>query len=351
VKIHFVETEPSEQEFFTDAFADREVSFVSKLEDVEADAEIVSVFINSRVGSEFLDAHPRLKLLTTRSTSTDHLDLTALQARGVTVSRVLHYGETTVAEHTFALILALSRRLREVMNLAQSKRAFSYDATRGFDLCGKTLGIVGMGAVGQRVAEIAHGFQMKVIAYDVEKPVDLPRKLDFEFVGFADLLARSDIITLHTTLSAENYHLLNRETFAKCKRGVLIINTARGALIETEALREALDSGQVGGAGLDVLQDERVLRDTASNIIAKDIVEHLRSDALAQEALDAERVRELEELMLGDAVLKRMNVVFTPHLAFNSIEAVARRNAVTVENIQAFLKGKAIECVTGESGK
>ena len=85
----------------------------------------------------FLDAHPQLKLLTTRSTSTDHLDLAALHARGVSVARVLHYGETTVAEHTFALILALSRRLREVMNLAQSKRSFSYEATRGFDLCGK----------------------------------------------------------------------------------------------------------------------------------------------------------------------------------------------------------------------
>ena len=170
-------------------------------------------------------------------------------------------------------------------------------------------------------------------------------------MGLDNLLARSDIITLHTTLSAENYHLLNRETFARCKRGVLIINTARGALIDTEALREALDSGQVGGAGLDVLQDERVLRDTASNIIATDIIKHLRSDALAHEALDAERVRELEELMLGDAVVQRMNVVFTPHLAFNSVEAVARRNAVTVENIRAFLEGKAVDSVRQSSGK
>jgi len=351
VKIYFVETEPSEQEFFVEALPGHEVAFASKLDDVAADAEILSTFINFRVESAFLDAHPQLKLLSTRSTSTDHLDLAALQARGVSVACVMHYGETTVAEHTFALILALSRRLREVMNLAQSKRSFSYEATRGFDLSGKTIGIVGMGHVGRRVAKIAHGFQMNVIAHDLETPADLPGKLDFEFVKLDDLLARSDIITLHTTLSAENYHLLNRETFGRCKRGVLIINTARGALIDTEALREALDSGKVGGAGLDVLQDERVLRDTASNIIAKNIVEHLRSDALAHEALDAERVRELEELMLGDAVVKRMNVVFTPHLAFNSVEAVARRNAVTIENIRAFLAGKMVDSVRESAGK
>jgi D-lactate dehydrogenase len=345
VKIYFVETEPSEQEFFAEALRDQELAFVSKLEDVQADAEILSTFINFRVEGPFLDAHPQLKLVSTRSTSTDHLDLAVLRARSVIVARVVNYGETTVAEHTFALILALSRRLREVMNLAQSKRSFSYEATRGFDLSGKTLGIIGMGHVGRRVAEIAHGFRMKVIAHDVETPADLPDKLDFEFVKIEDLLARSDIITLHTTLSAENYHLVNRETLARCKRGVLIINTARGALIDTEALREALDAGQVGGAGLDVLQDERVLRDTASNIIATDIIKHLRSDELAHEALDAERVRELEELMLGDAVVKRMNVVFTPHLAFNSLEAVARRNAVTVENIRGFLEGTAVNIV------
>jgi D-lactate dehydrogenase len=135
---------------------------------------------------------------------------------------------------------------------------------------------------------------------------------------------------------------LNRETLAKCREGVLIVNTARGALIDTQALREALDSGQVGGAGLDVLQDERVMRQTVSRIIAADIVQHLRSDASAQDARDADRVRELQELMLGDAVLSRNNVVFTPHVAFNSVEAVERVLQVTVENITAFAAGRGI---------
>ena len=140
--------------------------------------------------------------------------------------------------------------------------------------------------------------------------------------------------------------MLNAESFARCRPGVLVINTARGALIDTHALCDALESGHVGGAGLDVLQDERVLRETAAHIIADDIIKHLRSDALASEERDAERVRELQDLMLGEAVLRRANVVFTPHTASNSVEAVARRNQVTVENIRSFQAGTPLNVVS-----
>jgi D-lactate dehydrogenase len=340
VNIYFVETESSEEEFFAQALAEHEVKFVASLEEVGADAEILCTFINEKVDAAFLDERPLLKLVTTRSTSTDHLDLPVLRARSVVASHVEKYSETTVAEHTFALILALSRRLREVMTVPKERRHFSYEATRGFDLCGKTLGIIGMGQVGEHVAAIAHAFQMKIIAHDVETSGALARNLGFTFVPFETLLAQADIISLHTTLSPHTYHLLNRDAFARCKRGVLVINTARGALIDTQALREALDEGIVGGAGLDVLQDERVLRDPVAHIISGDIIKHLRSDDLAHEARDAERVRELQELMLGDAVIQRSNVVFTPHVAFNSVEAVERRNKITVENITSFLAGQ-----------
>jgi D-lactate dehydrogenase len=222
---------------------------------------------------------------------------------------------------------------------------FSYAATRGFDLAGKTLGIVGMGRIGQRVAELAHAFQMSVLAFDIDHPDGLEKSLDFKYVPLEELLRGSDIVSLHTPLTAGTYHILNRETLAMCRKGVYIVNTARGSLIDTHALREALDSGQVDGAGLDVLQDERVMRRPVSDIIAADIVQHLRSDALAYDARDADRVRQLEELMLGDAVLSRSNVVFTPHVAFNSVEAVARVQETTIESIMAFTKGQPVNIV------
>ena len=345
VSIYFVDTETTEQAFFERALADRDLTFAGTLAEVGDDAEIVSVFITSRIDAAFVAAHPRMKLVCTRSNSTEHLDLAALRERGVAVSNVGNYSENSVAEHTFALILALSRRLREVMAAAKEPTRFSYEQTRGFDLCGRTIGIIGMGHIGQRVATLAHAFQMKVVAYDVETPEDVARTLQFEFVTLDELLARADVISLHATLSSRTYHILNRDAFSLCKPGAIVINTARGALIDTTALRDALDSGAIGGAGLDVLQDERVLRDTASHIITDDIIRHLRSDALASEAHDAERVRELEELMLADAVLRRKNVVFTPHVAFNSVEAVARRNQATVENIAAYFAGQAINPV------
>lgn len=342
--IYFVETEDAEREYYADQLSAHDLRFVSQLDEVGEDAEVLSIFINSRVTSKFLETHSQLRFIATRSTAIDHLDLPACRERSVTVANVNDYGFTTVAEHTFALILALSRRLREVM-LAPKGGTFSYATNRGFDLAGKTIGIIGMGRIGQRVAELAHAFRMSVLAYDIDHPPALEKSLDFKFVELDELLREAHIITLHAPLSADTYHILNRENLAKCRPGVLVVNTARGALVDTEALREALDSGQVGGAGLDVLQDERVMRQSVSHIIAADIVQHLRSDATAHDARDADRVRELQELMLGDSLLAKSNVVFTPHVAFNSVEAVERVKQVTVENIASFVAGQPLNLV------
>ena len=340
VIIYFVEAEPGEQEFYAHKLPDHDVRFVPTLAETGDDAEILATFINAKVTAEFLASHSRLRFITTRSTATDHLDLPACKAHGVVVAHVPFHAETTVAEHTFALMLALSRRMREVM-LAPKGGRFSYEATRGFELAGKTLGVIGMGHIGQRVARLAQAFEMHVLAFDIEQPADVASALGFTFVPLNELLAHAEIISLHAPLVPATWHILNRETLAKCQPGVFIINTARGSLIDTLALREALDSGHVGGAGLDVLEDERVLREPASKIIAADIIAHLRSDALASEARDADRIRELEDLMLGDALLARTNVVCTPHVAFNSIEAVTRLQQMTVANITGFAEGRA----------
>ena len=344
VIIYFVETEPGEQEFYAHGLPDHDVRFVPTLAETGDDVEILAPFINAKVTADFLAARPLLRFIATRSTATDHLDIPACKAHGVAVAHVPFHAETTVAEHTFALMLALSRRMREVM-LAPKGGRFSYEATRGFELAGKTLGVIGMGHIGQRVARLAQAFEMHVLAFDIEQPADVASALGFTFVPLNELLAHAEIISLHAPLVPATWHILNRETLAKCQPGVFIINTARGSLIDTLALREALDSGQVGGAGLDVLEDERVLRAPASKIIAADIIAHLRSDALAYDARDADRIRELEDLMLGDAVLARPNVVCTPHVAFNSIEAVERLQQMTVENITAFAAGRPAHLV------
>ena len=342
--IYFVEAESAEEDFFDRHLEEHDLRRAAHLDEVADDAEILSTFINSKIDTEFLAAHPHLRLIATRSQAVDHIDLEACRARGICVANVPHYGDTTVAEHTFALILATSRRLRELLLTPKNTR-FSYEATRAFDLAGKTLGIIGMGRIGQRVAALAEAFQMKVIASDVKESAGVAETLHFEFVPHEELFARSHIISLHAPLTPESFHIINRENLALCRNGVVIINTARGALVDTAALVEALDSGQVGGAGLDVLQDERVLRVSASHIIASDIVKHLRSDAIAQESRDADRLREVEDLMLSDSVLSRANVFFTPHVAFNSVEAVARLREVTVENIRAFAAGTPVNAV------
>lgn len=342
--IYFVEAERAEEDFFATQLDEHDLRLAAHLDEVGPDAEIISTFINGRIDVDFLAAHPHLRLIATRSQAIDHIDLEACQARGICVANVPHYGDTTVAEHTFALILATSRRLRELMLTPKNSR-FSYEGTRAFDLAGKTLGIVGMGRIGQRVAALAEAFRMNVIACDVKEEAGVASTLHFEFVPHEELFARSHIISLHTPLTPETYHIINRENLALCRPGVIIINTARGALVDTAALVEALDSGQVGGAGLDVLQDERVLRESAAHIIAGDIVKHLRADAIAHEARDADRIREVQDLMLSDAVLSRSNVFFTPHVAFNSVEAVARLREVTVENIKSFIAGALVNVV------
>lgn len=342
--IYFVDIEAGEQHFFGEAFPEEDLIAVHQLSEVGADAEIVSIFIGEPVSEAFLHAHPKLRLIATRSSSVDHIDVQACARHGVLVCHVPHYSDETVAEHTFALILALARRLREVMSRPRGEH-FSYEATRGFELRGRTLGIIGMGKIGQRVTTLARSFEMEVIAHDIENAADLSQQLGFTWKPLDELLTTADIISLHAPLSAATYHIINADTLARTKRGVLIINTARGALVDTAALRAALDSGHVGGAGLDVLQDERLLRRRAENIITEEILHHLRSDERAMESRDADRLRQLEELVLGNALLDRSNVIFTPHVAFNSVESMRRVAEFTAENIRGFLQDQPINLV------
>jgi D-lactate dehydrogenase len=283
-------------------------------------ATVLSVFIYSRVSAEVLALLPGVQAVATRSTGFDHIDLAACRERGIAVSNVPTYGENTVAEHTFGLILALSRKIHQAY-VRTVRGDFSLDGLRGFDLKGRTLGVVGTGHIGLHVIRIARGFGMQVLATDTRQQSFLAEVLGFDYVPLDELIERADIISLHVPYLPATHHLVNRERLERVKQGSLLINTARGGLVDTEALIWALDEGILAGVGLDVLEGEE--------LIAHE--EELLKQGAAPE--------QLQTAIRGHLLLRRENVVFTPHIAFDSEEALRRILDTTVENIQGFLNG------------
>lgn len=341
MKIVFVETEDDEQPFFAESLGGHEVSFVESIDEVPKDAEIVSVFVTSRIGAKFLRQHPRLQLVASRSSATDHLDVAAADKRGVALAHVPEYGAATVAEHTFALILGVVRRLRHCLE-AKNRGRGSIERLRGRELRGKTLGVLGTGRVGRRVIRIARAFGMNCLAFDSHEDEDLAAGLGFRYVTLDQLLRKSDIITLHIPLARRTRHILNAKRLARCKPGVVLINTARGALIDIDGLLDGLKTGHIGGVGLDVLEDEGAFRADASRIIGAQIVQkiHAMSTPGGDRERRQERLRELQGIMRNRQLLAHENVFFTPHVGFNSVEAIEQINLGTVQNIRAFIDGK-----------
>ncbi len=346
--IYFTRTGSPSEERFREQLDGHELRFVGSLEEVGAEAEMLVILFWARIDESFLAAHPKLRFIATRSSGYDHIDLAACRERGIVVCSVPSYGENTVAEHTFALILSLTRRLREVATAKRIGR-FSFEELRGFDLHGKTLGVIGTGRIGLHVARLGRAFGMEVLAFD-SKPSDvIASLLGYTYTSLDELLRRSHVLTLHVPLTPATIHLLDRDAFAKCREGVIVINTARGGVIDTEALLEALDSGRVASAGLDVLEDERVFQKAASHVITDQIIAFLHADPTSPEERhqrDPERLEELRSLNRNEALLARPDVVFTPHVAFNSNEAVERIDQVTIENIRAFLAGEPINTIS-----
>ena len=333
-KICFVGTEPEEEEYFSEKFGNFDVSFERGLRDVPEDAEVVSIFLNDRITEKFLDSHPALRMIATRSMGCDHIDLDACAKRKITITHVSGYGENTVAEHTFALMLALSRRIRESTEAALAGK-FTHEKFRGMDLRGSTLGVVGAGRVGLHVIRIAGAFGMKVLAYDAHPNPLNTELLDFKYTSFDHLIRESHVITLHIPLNQETHHIFNKETLSRCRPGVLIVNTARGRLIDSEALIEALDNGQVGGAGLDVIEEEGVFHGGATALLGAQIADRVRGSGMDNDriSLPAGRMKEISRYIASNALLRRAKVVFTPHNAYNSDESREFISNTTSDNI------------------
>lgn len=213
------------------------------------DADIVSTFIYSDLGQHVLERFDHLELVTTRSTGFDHIDTDYCKEHGIMVCNVPTYGDNTVAEHVFALLLTISHKMIEAADRTR-RGDFSLQGLRGFDLEGKRLGVVGTGSIGQCVIRIANGFGMDVVAFDVKQNVELTKRFSFRYVSMDELLATSDIITLHVPSTPKTHHMLSEEQFNKMKDGVVLINTARGSLVDVRALVQALARGKVSsGSG------------------------------------------------------------------------------------------------------
>lgn len=315
-------TEDWQREYLSSRLADHQLKFADHKLDPEtanqyADTEILSVFIGSKVSREILEQFPQLKLITTRSTGFDHIDLEAAQSRTIPVSNVPFYGENTVAEHTIALLLALARNLRPSFEKIE-KCDFTSEGLRGWDLKGKRIGIIGGGHIGLHVARMAKGFEMQVAVYDLHPQPERAAEIGFEYQGLPDLLKTSDVISLHLPLNEHTRHVLDKDEFAVMKDGVYILNTARGELINTDALIEALRAGKVAGAGLDVLEEEGSIGEEIELLLGH------------------QKAEELCVILENHVLMKMDNVIITPHNAFNSQEALERILQTTVENIQAF---------------
>lgn len=333
MKIHYFSGESWEDGYVKERLPDEEITFHSGPlsafpELTDSETEILCTFIESKIGEEELKRFPALKLIATRSTGFDHIDLTATKTRGISVANVPFYGENTVAEFTFALLLALSRRIIDADERVRETGTFSHDNLRGFDLSDKTIGVVGCGHIGAHTIKMANGFGMKVIGFDVARNDDLSHTLNFTYATLPELLATSDIVTLHVPYNAHTHHLINRENINSFKKGSYLINTSRGAVVETQALVEALKNGIIAGAALDVLEEEGDMNDEAVLLTSA----HPNAEAI-KIALE------------NHYLIEHPRVIVTPHVAFNTTEAVERILNTTIENIKSFASGSPTNIV------
>ncbi len=333
MNIHYFFGEEWEEQFVRAKLPNENIVFhdgsLAKFPELsDPDAQVLCTFIESNIGENELSRFPSLKLIATRSTGFDHIDMKTAKARGVAVANVPYYGENTVAEFAFALLLALSRKIIDADERVRETGIFSLENLRGFDLAGKTIGVVGCGHIGMHVIRMANGFNMKVIGFDVNKNDELAQKFNFTYLPLEELLAASDIVTIHVPYNEHTHHLLNKENIGKIKKGAYLINTARGAVVETEALIDALKNGILAGAGLDVLEEEGDMNDEVALLTSP----HPKED-------------ELKIALENHYLINHPRVIVTPHMAFDTSEAVERILNTTIENIKSFVTGKPVNIV------
>ena len=261
------------------------------------DADVIMI-ANMPLSGEVISACPNLKYIDVAFTGVDHVDLDAARAKGVKVSNAAGYSNEAVAELTLCMMLALLRNVPQVE--ARCRAGQTKDGLVGVELIGKTVGIVGVGAIGTRTAELCHAFGCKVLGNKRHVRGDEPDYI--EFVSLEELLSRSDIVSLHCPLNEDSRGMINKNTIAKMKPGALLINAARGPVVDSQALADALNNGDLGGAGIDVFETEPPLN-------------------------------------LDHPLLHSKNTIVTPHVAFASAESMETRCKIVFDNIAQWMDG------------
>lgn len=288
--------------------------------------DVISVFVGCKCSADNLKRVPKLKFIATRSTGFDHIDLTYCKKNNIRVGYVPFYGENTVAEFTFGLLINIARKIDFSVKRVKTG-SFDFLGLKGFDLKSRTIGILGFGHIGQKFAKMCKGFDMNVIAYDpfADKLVDVANNLGVKMVSFNEVLKKSDVISIHMPLLPQTKHILNKKAFDMMKKGVILLNTSRGGLINTKDLIAALDSGKVGFAGLDVLEAEDELKDQKMFI-----------------ETNKKNLQTYKLIIQNHELIRRHNVFVTPHNAFNTQDALERIMSTTLGNILAYKNKKEI---------
>lgn len=282
-------------------------------------ADVVCIFVNAECDAQVIDEliNNGVKLIALRCAGFNNVDLKAAEGR-IRVTRVPAYSPHAVAEYAVSLMLSLNRKIYRAVNRTRDGN-FTLNGLLGFDMYGKTAGVIGMGRIAKELIKILHGFGMNVMAYDLYPDHEFAKQYDVKVVSLDELYANSDIISLHCPLTPDTKFLINKDSIAKMKKGVMIINTGRGKLINTEDLIEGLRSKQVGSAGLDVYEEER---------------EYFYEDK--------------SDKMIDDDVLARLlmvpNVVLTSHQAFFTAEALHNIAVSTLDSVKEFAEGKDLTC-------
>lgn len=329
LKMLMFDFKDSEEKYFeTNKVPDLDIKFYrhSLNDTIELDKEdednavIISVFITSKITKNVLDRFKNLQVITTRSTGYNHIDITECKRRNIAVINIGDYGRKSVAQYTIGIIISMVRNVMISANDVRN-RTINYEKYEGRDISKLVLGVIGTGSIGSAVCKIAHTLGMRVLAYDIVTNRSL---LDYvEYVPLNEILSESDIITLHIPYNKENHHIFSKPEFELMKQGVYIINTARGELIDSLALYNAILSKKVKGAALDVIECESLMLD---NIEFKDEFRRVSVDCLKNYVI-------LQKLMSFD------NVIITPHIAYNTTESVNKILNITFTDIKRYFQG------------